>query len=235
MNDLANELGFLVLYPEQSATANLARCWNWHRPVNQRRGMGEPALIAALTRHVVTLCKANAARVYIAGISAGGAAAAIVGAAYPDLFVAVGVHSGIAHGNISTLLQARSAMQNGVSTESDVRGTKAAPLPTIVFHGDQDGTVHPANATGFVSTLRRSSDVPLHIQEVTGRSDGGRNFTRSVYRIGGGKVLLERWTIHGTGHAWSGGKVTESYTDPAGPNASREFVRFFLARKRSAK
>ncbi len=233
MNALANELGFLVLYPEQAASANLARCWNWHRTVNQRRGMGEPALIAGLTRHVVTLCKANAARVYIAGISAGGAAAAIVGAAYPDLFVAIGVHSGIAHGNISTLVQAHSAMKNGVNAESDVLRSKTAPLPTIVFHGDQDGTVHPANATGFVSRLQRSSDIPLDVREVTGRSDGGRNFTRSVYRNGDGKVLLESWMIHGSGHAWSGGKVTGSYTDPAGPDASREIARFFLARRRS--
>jgi poly(3-hydroxybutyrate) depolymerase len=134
--------------------------------------------------------------------------------------------------NISTLFQARSAMKNGVNTESDVRGTTAAPLPTIVFHGDQDETVHPSNASCFVSTLQRSSDVPLQIQEVTGRSDGGRDFTRSLYRIGNGKALLERWMIHGSGHAWSGGKVTGSYTDPAGPDASREIARFFLARRR---
>ena len=235
MNAIADELGFLVLYPEQSVSANMARCWNWHWPANQKRGSGEPALIAALTRHVLALCKGNPARVYIAGISAGGAAAAIVAAAYPDLYVAVGVHSGLSRGTISTLSQARLAMRKGTgSNPADAAGGAAQPPPTIVFHGDLDTTVHPSNADGFVHRLRQFSGPALAVQTETGRSERGRDFTRTTYRPGAGDVLLETWMVHGTGHAWSGGKVFGSYTDTKGPDACREMARFFLARRQKA-
>lgn len=232
MNRLADELGFLVLYPEQAASANLGRCWNWHRPGDQERGAGEPALIAGLTRHVIALCKANPARVYIAGISAGGAAAAIIAAAYPDLYVAVGVHSGLARGEVSTLRGAISAMRKGAATRADAVGKTRPPLPTIVFHGDQDSVVHPSNAAGFLSQLRRSSSLPLSSIETQGRTPKGRAFTRREYRLGAGPVLLEDWSVHGSGHGWSGGDPAGSYTDPAGPDASREMMRFFLSRRR---
>jgi poly(hydroxyalkanoate) depolymerase family esterase len=230
MNRLADELGFLVLYPEQSASANLGRCWNWHRPGDQKRGRGEPAVIAGLTRHVIALCKANPARVYIAGISAGGAAAAIIAAAYPDLYVAVGVHSGLARGEVNTLAGAISAMRKGGPT-SAVAKTRP-PLATIVFHGDQDSVVHPSNAAGFLSHLRRSSSLPLNSHETQGRAPKGRAYTRRVYRHGAGPVMLEDWSVHGSGHGWSGGDAAGSYTDPAGPDASREMLRFFLNRRR---
>jgi len=229
MNRLADELGFLVLYPQQSIKANLGRCWNWHHAGNQRRGSGEPAAIAALTRRAIHACRANPARVYIAGISAGGSAAAIIGAAYPDLFVAVGVHSSIPRGTVTNVAGALAAMRGGGSGGV---GRTARPLPTIVFHGDGDRVVHPSNAGGFVEHLRRSSTKVLGSRAEQGRSAGGRAFTRTVYRHGVGDVLLEDWTIHGSGHAWSGGSAAGSHTDPAGPDASREMMRFFLARKR---
>jgi poly(hydroxyalkanoate) depolymerase family esterase len=226
----ADELGFLVLYPQQSAAANVNRCWNWHSPADQKRGSGEPAMIAALTRNVVTICRGNSARVYIAGISAGGAAAAIIAAAYPELYVAVGVHSGIARGDIRTLRGALSAMRNGASVIADAK--TARPPPTIVFHGDQDRIVNPSNAGGFLANLLRSGAGSITGRTEKGRSRGGRDFTRTVYRHSKGKVLLEDWTIHGSGHAWSGGNAAGSLTDPAGPDASREMMRFFLACKR---
>ncbi|MDR3449029.1 MAG: PHB depolymerase family esterase [Alphaproteobacteria bacterium] len=231
MNTIADERGFLVLYPQQSTSANLNRCWNWHRPGDQTRGSGEPSVIAALTHHIVALCKANSSRVYIAGISAGGAAAAITAAAYPELFIAVGVHSGLERGDIRTLHGALSAMRGGAV--SSAIGKTPAPVNTIVFHGDQDKIVHPSNAAGFLSVLRRSSAQPLKSRSETGRSKGGRDFTRTQYWRSAGKVLLENWTVHGSGHAWSGGSVTGAYTDPAGPDASREMIRFFLAHKRA--
>ena len=132
MNEVADELGFLVLYPQQSSSANLARCWNWHRPGDQKRGGGEPAAIAALTRHVTELCRANPDRVYIAGISAGGAAAAIIGAAYPDLFVAVGVHSGLVRGDVTTVGGALSAMRSGHRV-GDSRPVCPPPCPPSCF------------------------------------------------------------------------------------------------------
>jgi len=231
MNALADELGFLVLYPEQSASANLGRCWNWHRSGNQKRGSGEPAAIAALTLHSIASCRANPARIYIAGISAGGAAAAIIAAAYPDLYAAVGVHSGVALGRISTLAGAMTAMRTGSS--GDPTGKTTRPQPTIVFHGDKDTVVHPANASGFLTYLQQSKSGPLACQVQQGRSGGGRDFTRRIYRTGSGTVLLEDWTVHGSGHAWSGGKAAGSHTDPAGPDAAREIMRFFLAAARS--
>jgi len=163
MNELADELGFLALYPQQAVSANLGRCWNWHRPGDQKRGSGEPAAIAALTRHIIATCKANSARVYIAGISAGGAAAALIASAYPELYVAVGVHSGLVCGNVSTLRGALTAMRTGAA------GKPARPLPTIVFHGDQDSVVHPSNANGF---LNHSSD-PAPIRSSAAPRKGG--------------------------------------------------------------
>ena len=228
MNELADELGFLALYPQQAVWANLGRCWNWHRPGDQERGSGEPAAIAALTRHIIATCKANSARVYIAGISAGGAAAAIIASAYPEIYVAIGVHSGLVHGNVSTLRGALSAMRTG----ADAGGKTTRPPPTIIFHGDQDRVVHRSNATGFLNQLQRSSPHPIISRTETGRSAGGRDFTRTVYRRRLGEPLLEVWTVHGGGHAWSGGSAAGSHTDPAGPDASREMMRFFFACKR---
>jgi poly(hydroxyalkanoate) depolymerase family esterase len=233
MNELADERGFLVLYPQQSTAANLGRCWNWHRPGDQKRGSGEPAAIAALTLHIIGTSRANPARVYIAGISAGGAAAAIVAAAYPEIFVAVGVHSGMARGNVTTLSGALAAMRGGAGAGVADGGKVPRPAPTIVFHGGRDKVVHPSNAGGFLTQLQRSSPRPITSRTERGRSKGGRDFTRTVYRQGAGEVLLEDWTVADSGHAWSGGCASGSYTDPAGPDASREMMRFFLARKRA--
>lgn len=232
MNRLADELGFLVLYPQQSQSANLARCWNWHAPAHQSRGSGEPALIAALTRHAIALSRANSARIYVAGLSAGAGAAAVMGATYPDLFVAVGIHSGVAHGQIRALSTALSAMRGEGRARSV--GKMRRPLPTIVFQGDRDRVVHPSNAAQFLSNLERSRPGPLVVKTVSGRSAKGRDFTRKVYTSATGDVLLEDWTIHGSGHGWSGGRAAGSYTDPDGPDASREMLRFFLARRRAA-
>jgi poly(hydroxyalkanoate) depolymerase family esterase len=231
MNKVADDVGFFVLYPQQAVSANLARCWNWHRPGNQRRGSGEPAAIAALTRHIIKIWKVDPSRVYIAGISAGGSAASIIGSAYPELYAAVGVHSGIPRGDVTTLTAAMSAMRSGVHSNPR-SGKTGAPRPTIVFHGDRDIVVHPSNAKGFLSDLDRSTPGGIVSFPQEG-SSGGRDFIRTQYRDGAGPVMLENWNVHGSGHAWSGGSSAGSFSDPAGPNASREMVRFFLERKRS--
>jgi poly(hydroxyalkanoate) depolymerase family esterase len=198
MNKLADEVGLLVLYPQQSVSANLARCWNWYRPGNQRRGSGEPAAIAALTQHVMRICKADPSRVCIAGISAGGSAAAIIGSAYPELYAAVGVHSGIARGNVTTLRGAMSAMQSGANARTRPGKTTGAPRPTIVFHGDRDTVVHPSNAKGFLTDLDQSSPDSILSFPQEGTS-GGRDFIRTEYRHGAGAVMLECWDVHGSG------------------------------------
>jgi poly(hydroxyalkanoate) depolymerase family esterase len=230
MNKLADELGFLVLYPEQSGSANFARCWNWHRPGDQSRGSGEPATIAELTKHMIVLCKANPQRTYIAGISAGGAAAALIARAYPELYAAVGVHSGLVCGSVGSISQALSLMRNGSASEGGGRAMRH--VPTIVFHGDRDTTVHPSNASGFVKQLRRSTRGPITSRSEHGMS-GARDYTRTVHRSAKGDVLLEEWMVHGSAHAWSGGSHAGSHTDPKGPDASHEMIRFFLARARS--
>jgi poly(hydroxyalkanoate) depolymerase family esterase len=232
MNRIADELGFCVLYPEQSPAANPNRCWNWHRPANQRRGGGEAAVIAGMTRHAADLCRANPDRIYIAGISAGGAAAAIIAAAYPHVYAAVGVHSGVPMGTIATVSDALAAMRGQAAPPV---GRTAAPPPMILFHGDRDRVVHPANAAAFVSQLRQSSARPLIGVAQQGEASGGRAYTRTLYRREGGPVLLEEWTIHGSGHAWSGGHAPGSHVDPEGPDAARAMAAFFLARRRAAR
>lgn len=233
MNRLADEFGVLVLYPQQSPKANVARCWNWHDPRNQRRGAGEPAVIAALTRHAILLGRADPDRVYVAGISAGGTAAAIIGAAYPDIFAAVGVHSGLSLGHVRSLRSAMSAMRGKAGPPPT--GKLPPQLPTIVFHGDGDRVVHPSNAGAFLRNLERSRAGPILSRTRFGRSDGGRDFTRKVFSTLLGEILLEEWTVHGSGHAWSGGRAAGSHTDPLGPEASREMLRFFLSRRRSGR
>ncbi|MES2494099.1 MAG: PHB depolymerase family esterase [Pseudomonadota bacterium] len=229
MNALADEFGFIVLYPEQSQSANPHRCWNWHRPSDQRRGSGEPAAIAALTLHTAALCRANPSRIYIAGISAGGSAAEITGRCYPDIYAAVGLHSAVASGNVTSLPGALSAMRNGGVGAALSR--KARLQPIIIFHGDSDRTVHPGNASGFICTLNGSPAQTCVAQVSKGQSGGGRDFTRTVYTSPASKVLVENWTVHGGGHAWFGGNRAGTYTDPAGPDASREIIRFFLAHR----
>jgi poly(hydroxyalkanoate) depolymerase family esterase len=231
MNRIADEQGFLVLYPQQSTRANVARCWNWHDPKNQSRGEGEPAIIASLTRHAMALGRANPARIYIAGISAGGSAAAITGAAYPDLYVAVGVHSAVARGGIRSLGAALSAMRGKAGAVLSSRLPRQ--LPTIVFHGDNDRIVDASNAAGFLTNLERSNIGSVVSRAHRARSEGGRDYTKRIYQDHSGITLLEDWTIHGSGHSWSGGSAAGLHTDPAGPDASREMVRFFLARRRS--
>ncbi len=228
MNRLADALGFVVLYPAQSAEANLLRCWNWHRTGDQRRGGGEVAALAALTRAIVKSARIDPARVYVAGLSAGGSAAANLAAAYPDIFAAVGVHSAVAPGHVHSIGGAIRAMQHGLAPA--VSGPLPSAPPTIVFQGDQDRIVHPSNLDGFAANLRRAGAAPA--VAIRHEEPGA---TRSDWRVGAAPVVLEQWLIHGGGHAWSGGNPAGSFADPAGPDASREMLRFFLARKRGSR
>lgn len=232
MNLLAEEIGFLVAYPRQTQKANPQKCWNWFRPGDQERGRGEPALIAGLTRDVLIAERADAAQVYVAGLSAGGAAAAIMAAAYPDMFAAVGIHSGLACGAARDLPSALSAMKMGAARGLTSNPTGERFVPVITFHGDRDGTVHEANARGIVAAATAAASVPITVEVETGAA-GGRRYTRAYSRDGAGRVLIEQWTIAGTGHAWSGGDPAGSYADAAGPDASREMIRFFLDHARA--
>lgn len=225
MNDVAEQQTFLVAYPAQPQSANMQKCWNWFKAGDQRRDGGEPSLIAGITRQVVQEFSADPTRIYVAGLSAGGAAAAIMAATYPDLFAAAGIHSGLACGAARDIQSAFSAMNGGGAVQP--RGMKS-PVPTIVFHGDGDRTVHPVNGDRVIAQAK--PELKLGKVVTHGESPGGMTYTRTVEADDAGRVFLEQWVLHGAGHAWSGGSPSGSYTDPRGPDASREMMRFFLTR-----
>ena len=220
MNELAKSQGFYVLYPEQPANANPQRCWNWFKHNHQSRGRGEAALLASMTLAVIQQHGIDSRRVYIAGLSAGGAMAAIVAAAYPEIFAAVGVHSGLAVGAAGNVAEALAAMKSGAT---DIKlASSSSAVPTIVFHGDQDRTVHPRNGQQVIAAFEAGSEKSVE----QGRSTQGQAFTRTCHRQNDVK-FAELWVLHGAGHAWSGGSAKGSYTDPSGPDASSEMLRFF--------
>jgi poly(hydroxyalkanoate) depolymerase family esterase len=225
MNQLAEEQTFLVAYPAQSATANASKCWNWFEATDQERGQGEPSLIAGITREIMRDFKVEPTRVSIAGLSAGGAAAAVMGVTYPDLFSAVGVHSGLACGAARDMPSAFTAMRSGAR---DLR--KRGAVRAIVFHGDKDMTVSSVNGDQVIA--QSGSATNSRISVCQGRSPEGVRYTRTVHTDECGHEMMEQWVVHGLGHAWSGGNPAGSYTDPRGPDASREMVRFFLQNRR---
>jgi poly(hydroxyalkanoate) depolymerase family esterase len=235
MNLRAEEHNCFVAYPEQSASANISKCWNWFRPGDQIRGEGEPALIAGLTRQVMSDYSVDEERVYAAGLSAGGAAAAVLAAAYPDLYAAIGVHSGLACGAASDVPSAFAAMRRSGPmarrrSSSNLCGTEGDSriVPAIVFHGDQDTTVHPNNGDQVIAQLKEALTTDARVTVEDRRIPGGRTYTRTVHRDAADHSIFEQWVIHGAGHAWSGGSLAGSYTDPQGPDATREMLRFFL-------
>ncbi len=222
MNTLAEEFGFFVLYPSQARDAHHYRCWNWYKRGDQKRGAGEPALLADMTRQVIADWNADPAKVYVAGLSAGAAAGLILATEYPDIFAAVGVHSGLAVGAAHDSASVPRAMQSGdPGRRHDVR------MPTIIFHGDSDKVINPRNGR-FIAIRALEPYEHLDRVEKKSRVAGGREFTRTVHRVGRGRPYTEQWVVHGSGHAWSGGHAAGGYTDPTGPDASREMVRFFL-------
>lgn len=225
MNLLAEEHGLAVVYPAQSDAANASLCWNWFNAGNQARGRGEAALIAGIARAAMAEVGVAEGRVYVAGLSAGGSAAAIMAAAYPDLFAAAGVHSGLPVGAARTMANAFSAMKKG--SRGALR--PGAGVPTIVFHGDSDSTVAPVNGAQVIE--QALAGEPLETRVEQGASASGVAFTRTIYAAPGGASRHEHWLVHGLGHAWSGGSADGSYTAPQGPDASREMLRFFLSHR----
>jgi len=228
MNFIAEEQTCFVVYPAQRREANQAKCWNWFRTADQQRGRGEPSLIAGITRQIMRDYSVDPKRVYVGGLSAGAAAAAIMGATYPDLYAAIGVHSGLACGTASDLPSAFVAMrQGGLAASCGSDNLSDGPtVPTIVFHGDRDVTVHPSNGDHILEQSMRTTRTQNKVHR--GRVAGGHAYTRTIHTDASGRGILEHWNIHGAGHAWSGGSPAGSYTDRRGPDATREMLRFFL-------
>lgn len=222
MNKCAQEHGCYVAYPEQTKAANASKCWNWFNSADQVRGSGEPSLLAGIAQAIAAEHNIDTRRIYVAGLSAGGAAAAVLAETYPDVFAAIGVHSGLACGSARDMTSAFMAMGGKPQTAAN---KPSVFVPTIVFHGDRDTTVHPRNAADVVARAQSNVNVQTLIES---SNAAGRAYTRSVYRDRKGVSLIEDWQIHGAGHAWSGGCTKGSFADPKGPDASREMLRFFL-------
>ncbi|BAL26550.1 PHB depolymerase family esterase [Azoarcus sp. KH32C] len=232
MNALAEEHGFLVAYPAQAPNANGSKCWNWFRAEDQKRDRGEPSLIAGITREVAKSHRVDERRIFVAGLSAGAAMAVILGTLYPDLYAAVGAHSGLPFGAAHDLPSAFAAMSGGAGRKTN--GT-ARGVPTVVFHGDQDRTVSIGNGAAIVEQAAgaRQDAQPLRASVHKGAAPGGRTHSRTIYADAAGQPVVEQWVLHGAGHAWSGGSPHGSYTDGHGPDASAEMIRFFLSLPRA--
>jgi poly(hydroxyalkanoate) depolymerase family esterase len=247
MNDAADRDGFVVVYPGQDRGSNPQGCWNWFRPEHQQRGAGEPAAIAGIVHELIdedARCTIDRERVFAAGLSSGGAMAAILAACYPELFTAVAVHSGLPYRSATDIASAFEVMAGrGRTTEAQSRESHAAmglgsrPVASIVIHGSADRVVAPANA---IEVLRQSMsanhraapqsskhDVARPTTSSRSRIDGGHAYTRSQWLNERGRLMHELLEIDGLAHAWSGGAAGGSYTDPRGPSATEAICRFF--------
>ena len=248
MNRLAERDGFLVLYPEQSASANGSNCWNWFRSEDQQREIGEPSLIAGMASHIVSSYRVDPARVFVAGLSAGAAMAVILGVTYPEVFAAVGAHSGLPYGAATDVSSAFAAMKGGGLTQkvgpsalrkpgrSSSQQSRSRPsVPTIVFHGDQDYTVDATNGAEIArQAIEAHGPANLRTSERESAMRGQRNCSRVVHTDAVNRPVVEHWIVHGGGHAWAGGDARGSYVDACGPSASAEMMRFFLSQGRAA-
>jgi poly(hydroxyalkanoate) depolymerase family esterase len=233
MNMLAEGNTFLVAYPQQGASANSSKCWNWFQATDQQRNAGEPSLIAGITRQIMSEYHVNVRQIYVVGLSSGGAMATIMAATYPDLYAAIGVHSGLPYGAANDLPSAFAAMKQGAP-----RHAWSLPefIPLIMFHGDRDTTVAPVNADHlldqWLNTANKGQSRVKEVRVIRGQAMTGHAYTRSNYYDIIGRTLIEKWMVHQAGHAWSGGSPHGSFTDPKGPDASAEMIRFFMQHAR---
>ncbi len=247
MNELAELHNFIVVYPQQSRSAHSYGCWNWFQPINQERDSGEAVLLAGIVQEIVQQTAQwtiDQRRIYIAGISAGGAMAGILGATYPDVFAAIGIHSGIAYKAAQNVHMGVRVMRRGgpdaILQEAFIQtamGEHVRVVPSIVFHGTSDFTVAPINSDQVVQQWMKanmllsqgaySADFRQPDSIVRDKVQRGRAYEILTWNDKSGRSVQEYWKISGMGHAWSGGK-NGSYTDAKGPDASAAMYRFFM-------
>jgi len=248
MNIMAEESQCFVAYPAQTKAANSSKCWNWFNSVDQQREQGEPSIIAGITQEIVSNYKLDCTRVYVAGLSSGGAMAVIMATTYSDLYAAAGVHSGLPYGSARDLPSAFVAMRGSAkdthNSDSKIDNFRSSAIPIIIFHGDNDTTVNFSNSEYL---MKQNAQKPVFDRNNTGsrikpyviidqgQAPNGHRYTRTSHQDGDGCILAEHWVIHGAGHAWAGGSSSGSYTDPKGPDATREMLRFFYSHAKTAR
>lgn len=213
MNAQAEAHNFLVAYPEQTSAHNPNLCWNWFEPQHQTATGGEPAILADLAQTLGTEFALPEQATFAAGLSAGGAMAALLGSLRSDVFAAVGVHSGLAPLAARDMMSAFAAMQG-----RGAGGGRALTCPAIILHGLADNTVAPVNASSLAGTIT--------LAERSSFSKDGRKVQLTKGETADGNAI-ELWLLEGAGHTWSGGSPAGSHTDAAGPDASAEMIRFF--------
>jgi poly(hydroxyalkanoate) depolymerase family esterase len=249
MNELAGANRFLVVYPEQSFLANLLKCWNWFDPKHQSRDAGEPSILAAMVAQLRSHHNIDSDRIYVAGVSAGGAMAVIAAVAYPDLFAGLAVCAGGEYKAATSVSGGLGVMQHGgpdpiqqgqaaFEAMKDGLGRKARPrMPVIVFHGTADNRVSPINAEQVITQWGKTneclaaahgdSEFALCEEVIDGKVPNGHTYQKVVYTDHTGRLLMEKWIVQGMGHAWSGSPQPHKHGDPRGPRASAEIWRFF--------
>lgn len=257
MNDLADKNNFLVAYPEQTATANPLRCWNWFDPKHQSRDAGEPSLIAAVIQDVRAAHSIDAKRMFVVGISAGGAMAVVMVASYPEIFAGLGVIAGTEYKAGTTVQAGLAVMKQGgpdpneqgllafEAIQKSLGGSKKL-FPIIAFQGMKDPYVSPLNTYQLIAQWAQTNDYlddgkdndSVSVQstkETKGAVPNGYSFTKHSYYDGAKRLLMEKWLVDDLGHAWSGSPLANQFADPKGPNASAEMWRFFVETTKGGK
>jgi poly(hydroxyalkanoate) depolymerase family esterase len=238
---LAEAKGFIVVFPQQSKDDNSMKCWNFFQQNHMQRGQGEPAVIAGLTQFIQQHYTVDAHRIYVNGLSAGGAMSSVMAATYPDLYAAAGIGSGCEYAATAACAGYKSADPATAGQQAyQAMGQYARQMPVILFEGDQDTTVPPVNADQIVQQWQVTNDyadgggrdgsIPVQPTGVTrGTAPGGHPYTVTTYGDRGHKDLIQSWLVSGMGHAWSGGCSCEQYADPAGPDETGAMYAFFMA------
>jgi len=230
MNALADAHGVLVVYPAQTTRDNGQKCWNWFRGEDQQRDAGEPAILAGIVDDIASRHRVDRGRVYVAGLSAGAAMAVILGRTYPDVFAAVGAHSGLPFGAATDVPGAFAAMQGRSKRPGTLSENGAPRVPTIVLHGTADHTVRADNGSAIIDDATAGSTMraPLRAETTSTTKVNGRDCAHTAFVDGEGRVQVEQVLITGAGHAWSGGDPSGSHTDAKGPDASALILAFCL-------
>jgi poly(hydroxyalkanoate) depolymerase family esterase len=253
MNQLAEQYGFIVVYPQQTRRANRTLCWNWFRSAHQFRDRGEPAMIADMVQAVredTSQWTIDSNHIYVIGASAGAAMAVILGATYPDIFAAIGVHSGIEYQAVTNIISGLTMMRHGGpdpilqgQRAYEAMGSYKRVVPIIVFQGTHDRIVPPISGDQVVQQWMQTNHLASHglyvadfknpTTTTSGQVPGGYAYTAYTWKDSKGDEVQAYWKIHGLGHAWSGGSPAGSHTDPQGPNASEAMYQFFMHHPRA--